>query len=173
MSDSFHFSFFGQSDQNTKKSAVLFLGKMWIFIQKTNKHDRWFFRFWSLWPKNEKWNELHISSLKKYERFSYVTYFTIILYNSQSNNSILVQKKVHKFIKKIVRKFIQEIVQKIIWIILRKIVQKIVQKWSKHKCSCCLWIQQIKANKDHFETPRRSVFSAVSLIKTFGAHISA
>ena len=29
---------------------------MWIFYTE-NKQTSWFFRFWSLWPKNEKRNE--------------------------------------------------------------------------------------------------------------------
>ena len=34
-----------------KKSAVIF---------RQNKQDSWFFCFWSLWTKNEKWNEPNI-----------------------------------------------------------------------------------------------------------------
>ena len=34
----FRFSIFGQSDQKTKKLAVI-SGKIWIFIQKINKQD--------------------------------------------------------------------------------------------------------------------------------------
>ena len=44
-----------------QKNRQSFSGKMQIiFIQKINKRNSWFFRFWSLWPKNEKWNESDI-----------------------------------------------------------------------------------------------------------------
>ena len=37
-----------------------FQAKCEFFIQKISKQHSWFFRFWSLWPKNEKWNEPNI-----------------------------------------------------------------------------------------------------------------
>ena len=62
----FRFSFFGQSDKKRKKSAVLlvyFLRKKITFCLKITAD---FFVFWSLWPKNEKWNELDIKSLENF-----------------------------------------------------------------------------------------------------------
>ena len=50
----FRFSFF-------EKISCHFHIKCKFFIQNVNKHDRWIFWFWSLWQKNEKWNEPNIS----------------------------------------------------------------------------------------------------------------
>ena len=46
----FCFSFFGHFDP--PKISCHFQEKCRFFIQKMNKQDSWFFRFWSLWPKN-------------------------------------------------------------------------------------------------------------------------
>ena len=37
-----------------EKISCHFQAKCRYFLQKINKQDSWFFRFWSLWPKNEK-----------------------------------------------------------------------------------------------------------------------
>ena len=57
VSSSFHFSFFGQSDQKSKKSAVIFRQNMNFLYRKYTNRTADFFSFLSLWPKNEKWYE--------------------------------------------------------------------------------------------------------------------
>ena len=40
-----------------EKISCHFQAKWGFFIQKINKQNSWFFRFWSLWPINKKQNE--------------------------------------------------------------------------------------------------------------------
>jgi hypothetical protein len=50
----FRFSFFGQNNKKSKKSAVIFRQSADFFIQKINKQDNWFFSFLVTLTKKRK-----------------------------------------------------------------------------------------------------------------------
>ena len=55
MSSSFQFSLFGQSDQKTKKLAVIFRQNViFFFVQKINEQDSWLFSFFATLTKKRK-----------------------------------------------------------------------------------------------------------------------
>ena len=54
MSGSFHFSYFGQSDQKQSCPVCSFSVEK---IRILPENDSRFFCFWPKWPKIEKWNE--------------------------------------------------------------------------------------------------------------------
>ena len=57
MSGSFHFSFFGQSDQKMKKSAVIFRQNAGLLYRKQTGQRIYSFLVTLQKIKNEKWNE--------------------------------------------------------------------------------------------------------------------